>query len=85
MSTERKKRRPVTGFRLDPDVLAAFHARLRAGGMAMQPTVEGWVKRWLDGGATHPDHVLTEIRAGQNDIRNLLIAVAGKDQVAEHR
>ncbi len=58
----------MTGFRLDSDVFACFRLQLRERGMAMQPTLEGWVKEWLLANQPHPDAVLAEIRKNQMEL-----------------
>lgn len=44
--------------------------------MAMQPTVESWIKRWLEKGTPYPENKLAEIRNGQEEIRSLLFSLA---------
>jgi hypothetical protein len=72
MSNQHKKNRPVTGFRLDPETLDQFQVRLRERGMAMQPTLEAWVKRWLETGEPFPDDILIQVRRGQEELRALV-------------
>jgi len=78
MSLSAKKRRPVVGFRLDPETLSEFQSQLRRRGMAMQPTLESWVKRWIKNEGDYPDGILQEVRSAQNDFRELLLALADK-------
>jgi len=79
MSKQQNKNRPVTGFRLDPETLAAFQTLLRKRGMVMQPTLESWVKRWLETGEPFPEKIIAEVREGQHELRALLKALSGKD------
>ena len=67
-----KKTRAVTGFRLDPETLSLFRARLRERGMSMQPTLEAWVKRWLETGEPFPPSLAGEIRKDHQELRKLL-------------
>jgi hypothetical protein len=85
MIASAKKRRPVVGFRLEADTLSEFQAQLRQRHLAMQPTLEGWVRRWLDHAGDSPEAILEEVRDAQNDFRELLLALAEKVQPASVR
>lgn len=74
----RRKRRALAGFRLDREALKAFRARLRARGHTMQPTLEAWVKRWLEQNPPHAEDLGDEIQKGQEEIRRLIELLSRK-------
>jgi len=80
-----KPRRSAAGFRLDPAVLKAFRAKLRERGMAMQPTLETWVKQWLDNQSPYAADTLVEIRNSQEEIRTLLLALGNQQGPAAEK
>jgi hypothetical protein len=79
MSKPPNKHRPVTGFRLDPETLALFQTRLRQRGMLMQPTLEAWVKRWVETGEPFPEKIIGELREGRDELRTLLRALSANE------
>jgi len=76
------KRRPVTGFRLDPDTSAAFQTALKARAMPSQQTLEGWVKRWLAESASCQEETLRAIRCEQVELRKVLESLAAQRSMA---
>ena len=72
------KRRPVTGFRLPPDVATAFRAALKARSIARQQTLESWVRLWLAETTSDPEEVLISIKRDQLELRGLLDALVAR-------